>query len=890
MTAVIRFSFLTSAFAMVLMACPPSVPPPDGGTGGGASGGCFDNTDCPDPHLFFCNTTTSECEPACNVKGDCTMATRGAQFDLPYCDGPLGCQCDDGTCVGSLCGSDSDCGSPQVCRSGACVAAPTADMVTSCVVLPDYAVLKTGQALKFHVEAFDSAGKPVVLPSGITWSATNGTVTGANDSADYTAPSAAAAEADGPKATIGTTTCTAKVVTVDGSPLPIELAAIVTDELTGRGISGATVEVTDNMGAVIGTAVMSDASGYAKVTGLAGTETDVNVSVFVSDYNYLTVANYNPLTGTRVISAVLRRNQTDKYGGAKGKFTPTPQTSNVHVGISGMSIAGSITDLSLQQLLGNSVPTHVKIGSAIDQPNVPLPAGVYLGFSDQEIKTDVSAQGLAGTCSSYADSATRIANGTCGTRTNWGLGGDIPLGDLPISAFAGGTSNLDFGAILAAIIPVFKKFNSSISRDIEFKLDPTPTGANGAPDFTDAGTGDYTANDLQFNTPTSTPPGTAVPLAFDFVNKVPNLPKFKNAFVDGVLLLGGANVPGRGVVPLGLGVAVNTMPADDLTDKEASLSGQGLVSLRMAPTHDGIEGTQYGVLALALSFKSFTDSTAGVATSGIFAHPANNQLSFDPAGGTPLVLGADFPVFPEGAKYNYSDTDAPGLTQRTFKVPTTTGSDLDTDLKTKTSIVRVVFTDTQQHRWVVLADPLRISTDGFHVPKPPASAVDRTFTNDMTTGARSDLLVQTIRLADGSTPVTYKNYVEASATNANRQTDFTTGFTFIDYASPTIAWTTPMAGGTIAHGATAVVTVKAFAVGADATFDGYVKVTFTGGTGCDTPALGQTDTSMGKGTINVTIPATCMGANVMATAALVDPGGNALNPAVQAGPITITVN
>jgi hypothetical protein len=868
MTAVFRFGLLTSALALVIGCSGTPVPPVDGGTGGG-SGGCFEDSDCPDPHLFFCNTTTSQCEPACKTKSDCTAAVRG-MYALSYCDSnALGCQCDDGTCIGSLCAADSDCGTTQVCRSGACVAAPTPDMVASCILVPDFAVLAPNQKLKFRVEAFDMANKPVVLSSGITWSATTGMSVQSTTNpgeADYTAAGAAAASTDGPKVTIGTTTCTAKVTVVNGSPANTEVAAIVTDELTGRGILGATVVVTDNTGATIGMAGTTDASGYAKATGLAGTETDVNISAYVADYSYLTIANYNPSTGSRVMSMVLRRNQVDKYGGAKGSFTPTPMTSNVHVGLSGMSIAGAITDLSLAQLLGNTVPTHVKIGSAIDQENVPLPAGVYLGFSDQQIKTAISSQGLAGVCSDE----TAVNSGSCGTRSNWGLSGDIPLGDLPIDAFAGGVNNIDFGAVLARIIPIFKKFNSAIVRDVEFTLQPTPTKADGSPDFTDAGTSFFANQDLPF---------LGVPLAFDFVGKIPTLPKFANTYVDGVLLLGGANVPGRGVVPLGLGVAVNQMPQDSVTDKEATLSAPGLATIRMAPTHDGIEGSQYGVLALALSLKSITSS---VATSGIFAHPAMNKLSFDPTGATPLELGTSFPAFPEGAKYNFSDVHLNGLDGRTFKIPSP-NSDLMTDLTTNTSIVRVTFTDTKQHRWVVLADPKRITTDGFVLPKPPMMAVDRTFTDDMSTGARSDLLVQTVRLADGTTNIAYKSFVEASATNATRQTDFTTAFTFVDYSHPTISWKTPAApAGTAAKGGTVTVTVSHFTVGADATSDGYVHLTLMGGTGCDMAVDAKADTSMGKGNIDITLPSGCSGTGITATAALVDPSGTALNPVVQA--------
>jgi hypothetical protein len=310
----------------------------------------------------------------------------------------------------------------------------------------------------------------------------------------------------------------------------------------------------------------------------------------------------------------------------------------------------------------------------------------------------------------------------------------------------------------------------------------------------------------------------------------------------------------------------------------------------MAPTHDGIEGDQYGILALALSLKSLGGGS-GLSVSGTFTHPPMNKLAFDPTGMTPLPLVSSFPIYPEGAKYNYSDTDSPGLTKRTFKIPTATGSDLDKDLKMGTTVVRVTFQDVQEHRWVVYADPARVSTDGFHLPKPPMTAVDRTFNNDMNTSGRGNLVVQTIRLADGSTPVTFKNLVEASSTNFDRATDLTAGFSLIDYGSPGIGWSSPAPGSTVAHGSTAVVNVSDFTVGmpTDPTADGYVQVTFVGGMGCDTPALGQTPSTDGKGNVNITIPTTCMG-SVMATAILVDPTGTPLNPPVAAPAVALTVN
>ncbi|MBL8950021.1 MAG: hypothetical protein JNK82_04535, partial [Myxococcaceae bacterium] len=540
----------------------------------------------------------------------------------------------------------------------------------------------------------------------------------------------------------------------------------------------------------------------------------------------------------------------------------------------------SITDLSLTQLLGNSVPTDVKIGNAIDQKGVPLPAGVYIGFSEQTIKGNIAAQGLAGVCTGFADNETRINAGTCGTRTGWALAGDVPLGDLPIDAFAGGTDNIKFDVVLARVLPIFRKFNSSVVRDVEFTLKDTPLDPNGVPQFADAGTADFKQQDHAF-----APPG-AIPLAFNFVNKIPTLPRYRNAYVDGVVLLGGANVPGRGVVPLGLGVALNTaMPIDDKTDAVMGIpAGAGHAQLRMAPTHHGIEGAEYGVLALGVSLKSFSDSSAGIATSGLFVRPPNNKLVFDPTGATPanildLQAAGPFPVMPEGAKYNYAAVTVNTIPARGFRIPgfTTTSN--------PTTAVRVAFSDNFDHRWVVLADPNKVATTGFALPQVPGGTTDRTFANAGAT-LRSQMLVQTIRLAADpagapGTTLPYASLVEASNTRGDSITDHTTAFSFIDYARPTISWKTPAAGMTgVGAGSAMVLVVESFRIGATQMEDGFVKVTFTGAGCAGGMAESKMYSAMDKGEVSVTLPAGCTGM-VEATATLVDFNGAALIPGVE---------
>lgn len=880
------------AFSLLsLTACPPPPPVKDGGTGGGAGNGdCVDDTDCADPLYFFCNTVTSKCEQSCRTAAQCNPAgvlggQRPAEYALDFCNGTLGCQCDEGKCVGSLCSADSDCGS-LVCRSGACVTPPAASAVAKCQVTPDLVVFREGTKARFWVSAWDAQNNPIVIKDGATFTAVGSALTltgpGTGAFADFTAgttpvttPTASV------QAAFGGVNCQAKAIVL-ANPAAGEVAVSVIDELSGRPVPGAKVMLSSTAGAIIqqtgNDTVDTNAQGYAKLN-LTGNPTAYSVSVFHPEFSYVTVANY---AGTaRFLSFALRRNSLDKYGGYKGGFTNVPATSNVHAALAGMSLAGSITNLNITALLGPSVPTDIVIGSAINQMDVPIPAGAFLGFGSQQIKNDIAGQGLNGVCvdGTGAPDEAKIAAGTCGTRTAWALAGDVPLGDLPIDAVAGGLDNINIGALLGRIVPIFKKFNSSVVRDVQFTLRPTPGADAGAPDFTDQT--QYTTANHDF---------TQIPLAFNFVVKMPELPRFKGTYVDGAAIIGGASAVGRGVVPLGIGVGVNTAPVDAQVDRLEPLQ-VGQIGVRMAPTHHGLEGSHYGLLIAAISAKALSDASAGVGASALFPRLPGNKLVFDPAGNTPLDLSTQvFPVFPEGAKFNYSGAADGAVPARSFRMSPVPG----------VNVVRVSFADAIETRWDILLDPVApagMTTIGFTVPPVPGTLRDRLFANNVAGGTRSDLLVQAFRMTKDplvltSAPVTFNDYVELNDTNPDRTTDFLTAFSFLNYGKPTIAFKTPATSpATIAAGSKLVVTVKGFSIGTTpGTNDGVVKLTFTGGpAACATATLSTEVPMAGSGDLEHTLPAGCVGAGITVRAELVKTDSSTpIAPAV-AATLTATI-
>ncbi|MGV3622954.1 MAG: hypothetical protein ACO1OB_19195, partial [Archangium sp.] len=676
------------------------------------------------------------------------------------------------------------------------------------------------------------------------------------------------------QAAFGGTNCQAKVIVLGTPTVGTELAVSVVDELSGRPVSGAKVVLSNSTtGAAIpqgalGNFATTNANGYALLTDFAPGQT---ISVFHNEFSYVTVANYSGTT--RFLSFALRRNPLDKHGGFKGKFTNVPATSNVHAAIGGMSLAGSITNLNITQILGPSVETDITIGSSINQPDVPIPAGVFLGFGAQEIKSKVAGLGLNGVC---ADEAQVVA-GTCGTRSAWALAGDVPLSDLPISAVAGGLDNIDIGDLLASILPIFKKFNSSVQRDVSFTL--KPFAVPGEADFGDIlNDASYTNQDLDF---------AQVPLAFSFVTKMPALPRYKGAYTDGVAIIGGANVAGRGVVPLGIGVGVNTGTVDDQIDAIDPLAA-GQVGVRMAPTHHGLEGSQYGLLAAAISAKALNDASAGIGASALFTRLAGNKLTFDPTGATPIDLsGQAFPAFPEGAKFNYSTMADGALTGRSFAMGGFGGVD----------VVRVSFSDGQSTRWDVLVAPAAAQqTVRFTLPDAPAGSRDRVFAEAGGT-VRSEFVVQAFRMAkdaSAATPVavSFNEYVELGEFSSINTTHHLTAFSFLTYSPPEVTFTSPTMSGTAAKGSKIALEVSGFSIGTAAANDGVVRLTFGGTPGCEDQTLSTELEMAGSGKLEYTLPMSCSSLlPIPVKAELVKTDGTtftSLNPAVSRT-ITLTI-
>jgi hypothetical protein len=131
-------------------------------------------------------------------------------------------------------------------------------------------------------------------------------------------------------------------------------------------------------------------------------------------------------------------------------------------------------------------------------------------------------------------------------------------------------------------------------------------------------------------------------------------------------------------------------------------------------------------------------------------------------------------------------------------------------------------------------------------------------------------------------PVDLNGLVEADGVDLGQLGTLTVAFSTLDHGRPLVEWVTPAEDGqSVAHDSKVKVGVRAFRVGSGITDDGYVRLTFAGGTGCEGQTVrGDVADSQGGGEVELTLPAGCSGTGVMLTATLVDPEGQPLNPPV----------
>lgn len=229
----------------------------------------------------------------------------------------------------------------------------------------------------------------------------------------------------------------------------------------------------------------------------------------------------------------------------------------------------------------------------------------------------------------------------------WSFGGHVPLAEIGPILTATVTRGAAFGELLAALVPALMRSDHFVG---------------------DAGADVVT-------------PAVPMVITRDLLvgpHAAPN-----------VLALALARVPGRGFVPLGFG-------RDALAGEDGEgAAAPGVARVAFAPPHDGLEGSEMIVAAVALDCAAVEDSTSRVAV----------QAAFAPLGDSVAIAMPAFLV-PVDAAFD-------GVW---FKSTNDVGADL----------YRVRFDDGADARWTIW------STQG-----PPTFALDELHAGDVNVGARA---------------------------------------------------------------------------------------------------------------------------------------------------------
>ncbi len=819
---------------------------------------CAVDQDCPDPGLFICDTATSRCEAACRTREDCRADRRGT-YALAACDesGGLGCQCDMNRCVPAVCATDADCDADAVCRNGACVPPPSASLAGACEVTPEVVVGSPGLSVDFRVWVRDASGSPLVLRDGIVWEALSPSVVGRGAGAVGTfVLSEPAAEHAAVAVRVGKASCQARVTVLTPEVPRGGVRVLVVDALTGRPVPLALVVASDDDGEPVG-GMVTNAEGAAWVSASG----EVGLTAYHPDYGYLTLARHDA-SRFRDVRLALRRNPLDRFGGVRGLFPAMDETflaaTSLRVGLTGLSMPGLPSELASESFLGPEREVSLSVGAG--QAHMSLPSGSALWLSGSAAP-EVAAPGVAGVCdgslAGVGDVELAVRSGACGTRTAWALTGALALKDLPLNVLQPGMDPL---LQLGRLLPGSTGFFSTLARDARFTLAPTPGIGTEEPDLHAA---EY-AQPLPFE---QRAPG--VRLSFPFAVRVPPLPQYRDAYLDRAYVLATVAVPGRGMVPLGLGAAANVAPADPNTDADARLGRPGQVPVRMAPAHQGLEGQPYRLVVSAVGAPA-PDGT--VATSSLVVGLAAPR--FDPDGANPVDAGLGFLAVPEAARYNFDREAHQDLKGRELKA----GVDM------RASLVRAEFTTRAGRRWTVLMNP-DDTNGGVRVPRAPVGVEDRTY-DSVLLGGRSRLQVEALRASgldrrEGEGP---QRLVAADGPGMERLADLTDAVSVLSLGRPEVAWRHPEADGQrLARGSAVRVGVSGFQLGAAPGGQGQVRMSLRGGVGCDGSALLRSEpVTPGRGEVELDLPAQCWGLGVMLVATLVDDKGEPLRPPVTA--------
>ncbi|MEQ9496821.1 MAG: dickkopf-related protein [Deltaproteobacteria bacterium] len=589
-----------------------------------------------------CCVFTINCQPGsiCNIEGDdlydadkaastCIKVTCANDND---CDAPKVCSLEK-TCKVPICQVDSECTAGDVCRDGACQPPFATSDVASCEVVTRDTAIRQGARITLEAVSYNSNGKVL---AGIPY--------------DWTSSAPDAVGVEDQDAVGGTVEATA---TLTAKPSGTSVDCTRSVSVSNFPNVGATdvrvVVVADDDGSPVGQAnVIVDAGGTLTASTAANGAATVSVgagmmpaSVTVVKAGWQTVTILSP--GTNDVFIPLPRIADETVAGGFRGSVDLSATENldIQLGLVGPAIPSNLLDFGLESLIGDFVPTRINASQLMLDVEEDLPAGLMLGLGSQQFMADETR--CQGDMPGANELGCFLARSPEGPGAGWALAGQLKISAVTsianeLSGVLGGDGgDLEIGPILTAVLPLLRGLNHavnpSIVTDVFAKVSKPGQNAD-CSDPAQAADEDLCQGD--FSKYNKVPMRAASGLSVLSTVNVPDLPDLPaGGCASGMVLLSGAALEGRGLVPLGVTAGVDVV---DMGNADCRIDGieepfgersdpldNGQMPLSMAPLHSGIEGSDVFMLAVALDIDSIANS-GGLSLSAI-VHRVNGAVA-----------------------------------------------------------------------------------------------------------------------------------------------------------------------------------------------------------------------------------------------------------------------